>query len=207
MKYGQHVSTIHNRSYILLKIPSYTLKFLKEHIHRNTLLYPPLFPQKIFSRPSFSLLPTTIPEILDRQRRHLVIPARKVHDTEWRLNDDAWLASILWGVITAAPWSIMMAAVSLLSRHFSPDIDWSRCIIVREQAQKLPHSRNTRFPSGIGGRKLLITCNTKAAELGKAGAWFRRLRIHSFSWTDVDATVKIKGRWGKGEEREEEGKR
>lgn len=24
--------------------------------------------------------------------------------------------------------------------------------------QKLPHSRNTRFPRGIGGRKLLITC-------------------------------------------------
>lgn len=24
-------------------------------------------------------------------------------------------------------------------------------------AQKLPHSRSTRFPSGIGGRKLLIT--------------------------------------------------
>lgn len=46
MKYGQHVSTIHNRSYILLKIPSYTLKFLKEHIHRNTLLYPPLFSEE-----------------------------------------------------------------------------------------------------------------------------------------------------------------
>lgn len=176
----------HSIVYILFNKFDLIENFSRNNIHRNTLLYPPLFPQKIFSRPSFSLLPTIIPEILDRQRRHLVIPARKVHDTEWRLNDDAWLASILGGVIKAAPpprSTSMMAAISLLSRRFSLDIDWSRCIIAREQTQKLPHSRNTRFPSGIGGRKLLITCNTKAAELGKAEPWFRRLRIHSFSWT------------------------
>jgi len=37
--------------------------------------------------------------------------------------------------------------------------------------QKLPHSRNTRFPRGIGGRKLLITCGMSEKRKKNSGLY------------------------------------
>lgn len=55
-------------------------------------------------------------------------------------------------------------AVSWMASSFRSFFAWHRLAPTRvrtKQPQKLPHSRNTRLPSGNGGRKLLITWNQK----------------------------------------------